>query len=150
MPQSLAKIYVHLIFSTKNREPLVSVDLQERLYPYLSRALKNQNSPALKIGGVADHVHILFRLSRTDALAAVIGQIKSESTLWVRRTFAHLKGFSWQGGYGAFSVSPPHLESVTQYIVNQAEHHRTRSFEEEFRAFLERYEIEYDERYVWD
>ena len=150
MPQSLSQNYVHLIFSTKERSPWINLEVQERLWPYLAKAFRGQESPAITIGGVADHVHVLFRLSKNKALANVIGSIKGESSIWVSKTFPKIRGFAWQLGYGAFSVSASHVDPVVDYINRQAEHHRKRTFKDEFREFLERYDVEYDERYLWD
>ena len=150
MSQSLAQNFIHLIFSTKNRQPLITEAVQGRLYPYLAKAFAGQESPAVKIGGVADHVHVLFRLSKNRALSAVIGSIKGESSKWLKEAFPELRLFAWQGGYGAFSVSASKVESVAEYIANQAEHHRTVGFKEEFRNFLVKCEVDFDERYVWD
>ncbi len=150
MPQSLAQNYVHLIFSTKDRYPFLSAAVCERLYPYIAKACQGENSPAIKVGGVADHLHLLFRVSKNHALATVIGSIKGESSKWLKGTFPEMSRFAWQGGYGAFSVSASQIDDVTAYIANQEEHHRTKTFKEEFRAFLTKYGAEFDERYVWD
>ena len=150
MPQSLAQNYIHLIFSTKGRTEWINHHVQERLYPYLSKAFAGQESPAIQTGGVSDHVHILFRLSKNKPLANVIGSIKGESSIWLSETFPEIVEFSWQAGYGAFSVSASHIDSVVDYINRQAEHHRKRTFKDEFREFLEKYDVDYAERYVWD
>ena len=131
MPQSLSQNYVHLIFSTKERQPRITAPVQERLYPYLAKALEGQDCPALKIGGVADHIHVLFRLSKNVALSKVIGSIKGESSKWLKEVFPELQSFAWQGGYGAFSVSASHLDRVTNTLMD-----RPKTFKEEFRAFL--------------
>ena len=150
MPQSLAQNYIHLIFSTKERAASLSPGVQERLYPYLAKAFEGEKSPALKIGGVGDHVHVLFRLSKNIALATLIGKVKGQSSNWMKEAFPGVPGLSWQNGYGAFSVSASRVDDAIRYISRQAEHHRKRSFKEEFREFLEKYGVEYDERYVWD
>jgi len=150
MPQSLARILVHLIFSTKNREPFLSLDLQAELHPYLTTVLNNDGCPALEVGGVEDHVHLLFGLSRTLTIAQVVENVKTSSSKWIKTKEASLSCFHWQTGYGAFSVSQSNATAVVRYIQNQAEHHRKESFQSEFRKFLERYQIPYDERYVWD
>jgi putative transposase len=149
MPQSLAQIYVHLVFSTKGRARLIPGDLQPRLHAYFAGALDRMNCPAVKTGGMPDHVHLLFRLSRTLALADVVKGLKVESTKWLRDD-GSVRDFAWQAGYGAFSVSASDVEDVTAYIGNQAHHHRVRTFQDEFRRLLERYHLEYDEAYVWD
>ncbi len=150
MPQSLSQNYLHVIFSTKGRYPWLTAPVQERLYPYLAKACEGQESRAVEVGGVADHVHLLVKLSKNLALATFLGTIKGESSKWLKSVFPELHAFAWQGGYGAFSVSASHVEDVQRYIRNQAEHHRKKSFQEEFRAFLTKYHIDFDERYVWD
>ena len=149
MPQSLSKILVHLIFSTKNREPLIEVELRPRLHAYLIGILDNLKSPSLQIGGVADHVHILFRLGRSISQADMVEEVKKSSSKWMK-TGNGVPAFSWQAGYGAFSVGESQAEAVIKYIQNQEEHHRKSTFQEEFRRFLVKYKVEYDERYVWD
>jgi putative transposase len=150
MPQSLARILVHLIFSTKNREPFLSVDLQAELHPYLSAVLNNDGCSTIQVGGVEDHVHLLFGLSRTQTLARVVENVKTSSSKWIKTKGVPLAHFYWQAGYGAFSVSQSNAAAVIRYIQNQAEHHRRESFQDEFRRFLQRYQISYDEKHVWD
>ncbi len=150
MPQSLAKNLIHLIYSTKDREPSLSPGIRPGLYKYKAGILMEWKSPALIIGGVADHVHVLFCLSKNHALAKVIEEIKKGSSKWLKTQGQEFRDFHWQAGYGAFSVSQSHVEQVRQYVENQEEHHHTRSFQDEFLAFLNRYKIEYDERFLWD
>jgi len=150
MPQSLARILVHLIFSTKNREPFLSTDLQAELHPYLSAVLNNDGCPAIEVGGVEDHVHLLFGLSRTLTIAQVVENVKTSSSKWIKTKGASLAHFYWQAGYGAFSVSQSNAAAVVRYIQSQAEHHRKESFQDEYRRFLQRYQIPYDEKHVWD
>ena len=150
MPQSLAAIYVHVVFSTKNRQPSISSDLAERLHPYLGGIVRNHGGIALEIGGMPDHVHMLVSLGRTLSIAELVRLVKANSTSWVHDTFPAAQDFAWQGGHGAFSVSSSNLEVVTRYIRNQAEHHRTISFQDEFRELLRRHGLEWDERYLWD
>lgn len=150
MPQSLAAVFVHVVFSTKHRQPWISEDLAPRLHAYMGGILRNHNCIALEIGGVEDHVHLLVSLGRTTSIAEMVGLVKANSTNWVHEGFPSLREFCWQNGYGAFSVSASNLEIVTQYIRNQAEHHRTMSFLDEFRGLLRRHGLEWDERYVWD
>jgi putative transposase len=150
MPQSLARILVHLIFSTKNREPFLGLDLQAELHPYLSGVLDNAGCPSIQVGGVEDHVHLLFGLSRTLTVAQVVENVKTSSSKWIKTQGASLGHFYWQAGYGAFSVSQSNAAAVVRYIQNQAEHHRRESFQDEYRKFLQRYQIPYDEKYVWD
>jgi putative transposase len=150
MPQSLSKLYVHLIFSTQHREPLLIPSVRGSLHAYLATVLKNQDCPALKIGGTSDHAHLLFRLSKNLGLADVVEKLKTSSSKWLKTQARTLRSFHWQNGYGGFSVSPAEVDSVAAYIEGQEEHHRTVSFQDEYRSFLQEYEVEYDERYVWD
>ena len=149
VPQSLANLLVHLIFSTKNREALfVDKDLQQRAHAYLAAILKDKQCPALIVGGVADHVHILCQLAKTQSISSVMEHLKASSSKWLKTQ--GIQTFSWQRGYGGFSVSQSSVGSVIAYIEKQEEHHRTMTFEEEFRLFLKRYRVAFDERYVWD
>ncbi len=150
MPQSLSKLYVHLVFSTKLREPLLVAPLRARVHAYLATVLTNSDSPAIKVGGTSDHVHALFRLSKNSSLAAIVEEIKTSSSKWIKTQARALAAFHWQSGYGGFSVSPADVELVAEYIARQETHHRAVSFEEEYRKLLDRHGIEYDERYVWD
>jgi REP element-mobilizing transposase RayT len=150
MPQSLAKIYVHLVFSTKNRERVIPDEIREGLHAYMGGTLKGMDCLPVEINTEPDHAHVLFLLGRTVALSEVVGGLKKSATEWLREHGAGLRGFHWQAGYGAFSVSQSAVEEVREYIRNQREHHRVKTFQEEFRAFLRKYEIEFDERYVWD
>jgi putative transposase len=150
MPQSLAKVYLHVIFSTKNREPLLVDEWRDELFHVLGGSANNLGCQSLIVGGVADHVHLLFRLSRTITIADAVGKMKSTSSLWVNQTRGLPASFHWQGGYGAFSVSQSNVEAVREYIRRQPEHHKKQSFQDELREWLRRYEIEWDEQYVWD
>ena len=149
MPQSLSKILVHLIFSTKHRDPLIGLEIRPRLYAYIIGILDNLKSPSLQTGGVADHVHILCALGRTISQAELLEEVKKSSSKWMKAD-GGVPGFSWQAGYGAFSIGESQADTVIQYIRNQEEHHRTVTFQEEFRKFLGRYKVVYDERYMWD
>ena len=150
MPQSLSRILVHLVFSTKNRESVLSAELQSELHPYLATTLDNMDCPSLRVGGVADHVHMLFGLSRTKTIAEIVETVKTTSSKWLKSKDARLASFHWQSGYAAFSVSQSDADQVVAYIANQAEHHRKRTFQEEYRLLLEKYQVAFDERYVWD
>ena len=150
MPQSLSRILVHLIFSTKNREPVLVPAIRDELHPYLAVVLSEDQCPSLQVGGVEDHVHLLFGLSRTRTVAQVVENVKVSSSKWVKMKGPSFSEFHWQAGYGAFSVSQSNAGAVAQYIQNQAEHHRKVTFQDEYRRFLKRYQISYDERYVWD
>ena len=149
MPQSLSKVLVHLIFSTKQREPLIRPEIRSRLHAYIAGILDNLKSPSLQTGGVADHVHVLFALGRTISQAELVEEVKKSSSKWMKIE-GGVPGFSWQAGYGAFSVGESQAGTVVRYIQNQEEHHRKVTFQEEYRKFLERYKAVYDERYVWD
>jgi putative transposase len=150
MPQSLSRVLVHLVFSTKNREPLLSPALQHELHPYLAGTLDQIDCPSLQVGGVADHVHLLFGLSRTRTIASVAEAVKTSSSKWLKTKDARLSAFHWQTGYGSFSVSQSEADKVVAYIRNQEHHHRKMTFQDEYRRFLELHRVEFDERYVWD
>jgi putative transposase len=150
MAQSLAKVYLHAVFSTKNREPLLLDDWRDELFRVLGGAANNLGCQSLIVGGTADHVHMLFQLSRTITIADAIGKIKSTSSLWINQHHPMSAPFHWQAGYAAFSVSQSNVKAVREYIRNQLAHHAKQSFQEELREWLRRYEIEWDERYVWD
>jgi REP element-mobilizing transposase RayT len=151
MPQSLAQIYLHIVFSTKQRRPfLQNVAVRNELHAYLGGTCRNLDSPSINVGGVADHVHLLCRLSRTLTVADLVRELKRESSKWLKATDAELADFHWQDGYGAFSISPAHVETLTAYIANQEQRHAKMSFQDEFRRLLRKYGVEYDERYVWD
>jgi REP-associated tyrosine transposase len=142
-------MYAHVIFSTKNRAPQITDEIRPRLYPYIGGILRGETGCLLAIGGMPDHVHLLISLGRTISMADLVRLIKSNSSRWVHDTFADHE-FAWQSGYGAFSVSKSQLPIVHRYVDTQAEHHRTMSYQDEFREFLRNHEIEWDERYVWD
>ena len=150
MPQSFACLHCHVIFSTKNRASLITPDLQSRLYEYIAGILRGRDSRLLLAGGTTDHVHLLVSLSKEVAVSSALRDIKSNSSGWVHKTFPERTNFAWQAGYGAFTVSYSGLDELRGYILRQEDHHRKRSFKEEFVGFLEKHEIEYDERYLWD
>ena len=150
MPQSLARILIHIIFSTKNREPWLTESLRPRVFAYLATLGRDQGCEVYRVGGVADHVHLAVELGRTITVADLVKTVKSLSSAWIKREGDRHAGFFWQTGYGAFSVGSSQLQTLTDYIDHQEEHHRTRSFQEEYREFLHKYAVEYDERYVWD
>ena len=151
MSQSLVQVYLHIVFSTKDRQPfLCDKELRDRTHAYLAGACKNQGAPSLKVGGVEDHVHILCRMSKITSVSIFLQELKRESSKWVKLQDASLKKFYWQGGYGAFSVSPSHVDDLIKYIENQEEHHKHESFKDEFRRICKKYDLEIDERYVWD
>ena len=150
MGQSLVKNYVHLVFSTKHRQPLILPPVEAELHAYLGSICNSRECQSLKVGGYADHVHILFMLSKKIALMKLVEEVKSHSSKWIKTKGAEYEHFYWQDGYGAFSINPSERETVIGYIANQQEHHSKRNFQDEYRSFLKKYEVEYDERYVWD
>jgi len=150
MGQSLVKNYIHIVFSTKHRASIIYPPYSSELYSYLGGICNNLESQVIKIGGYSDHVHILCMLSKKIALTKLFEELKSHSSKWMKKRDPSLIKFYWQDGYGAFSVNPAEVEKVITYIDNQHEHHRKRTFQQEYRAFLKKYKVEYDERYVWD
>ena len=150
MPQSLSSILVHLIFSTRNREPFITPTIESELFPYVAKILRELKSPSLAINGTSDHLHVLFALGRMVTVAALVEEVKTNSSKWIKTKGWEFKNFHWQRGYGAFSVGQSNVETVKRYIRNQKEHHRRVTFQDEYREFLKRYGIDYDERYVWD
>ena len=150
MPQSLAAVYVHLVYSAKNREPLIRPEIEEELRCYHAGILRELDSPMLCSNGTADHVHILLRLGRKASIAELVEELKKSSSKWIKTKGPQYQNFYWQSGYGAFSIGQSGIANLKKYIANQKEHHRKKTFQDEFRAFLAKYEIPYDERYVWD
>ena len=150
MAQSLAQILVHLVFSTKNREAWLADDLREELHAYLGGVVENQKGTLLKAGSVVDHIHLLIAHPRTCAPSELVEEIKTGSSKWLKTKGADYRTFHWQNGYGIFSVSPSHRPAVEAYLANQAAHHRRVTFQEEYRRLLRKYDIAFDERYVWD
>ena len=151
MSQSLAQIYLHIVFSTKGRVAWLRDDtFRERTHAYLTGILRQQDCPSLTTGGAYDHVHILCRLSRTITVADLVRELKRDSTKWIKEERPELADFHWQNGYGAFSVSPSHVEDLKLYIANQIEHHRRESFQDELRRICAKYGVQLDERYAWD
>jgi len=151
MPQSLAKVLVHIIFSTKSRFPFLSdITIRSEMHAYLGGTCNNLESPVIIVGGISEHVHILCRLSRSISIAKLIGELKRESSKWIKTKGGILTKFSWQNGYGIFSVSESNVEQVREYILNQEKHHRKKNFQDEYRTFLNKYRVEYNEKYVWD
>ena len=151
MAQSLARLWTHLIFSTKNRFPfLTDRVLRAETHAYLAEMLRKHDCETLIVGGIEDHTHALFALSRTLPIATVVKEVKRTSSGWIKEASRKLLKFHWQAGYAAFSVSQSNLQDVVRYIENQEEHHKRVTFQDEYRAFLKAYGVEYDERYVWD
>ena len=150
MSQSLANIVVHLVFSTKGRRQLLRDEERSELHAYIAGILKNHDSPLIEINSVRDHIHILFMQSKNHAPAKIVEQVKTSSSVWLKEQNAWYADFSWQAGYGEFSVSPMHVTPVREYIQHQPEHHRQEDFQTEFRRFCEKNEKPVDERYAWD
>jgi putative transposase len=151
MSQSLSNILVHLIFSTKHRQPLLAdAESRAKLHAYMMGILNNLECPCLAIGGISDHVHILFVLSKKTSLARVVEEVKRSSSKWIKAEEPALADFYWQTGYAAFSVSASKRDEVWSYVRNQEQHHRAVSFQDELRAFFKRHGVNFDERYVWD
>ena len=151
MPQSLSRIYLHVTFSTKNRERwLIDADLRKALHAYVAGTIKHLECVPVEVGGVEDHIHILCLFPRTRSVADVVKETKRVSTNWLHEKAVELQGFHWQAGYGVFSVSQSNVAAVVGYIRNQEEHHRHLTFQDEYRAFLRKHAVEFDERYVWD
>jgi REP-associated tyrosine transposase len=150
MPQSLSKVIVHIIFSTKDREPWLDSNMRPRMHAYLATISRDFGADLVQIGGVSDHVHIVTTLPRPLSQAQLIEKMKKLSSKWIKGVDARYRGFFWQRGYGAFSVSPSQLDAVLRYVDGQHKHHRTCSFQEEYRELLHRHGVDFDERYVWD
>lgn len=141
---SFVSCLMHIVFSTKDRRPFITAELQERLWSYLGGIARENKMRAIKVGGVADHVHILVSLPSTLSVAKAVQLIKGNSSKWIHETFPELRGFGWQEGYGAFSVGVSGQDATITYIENQAEHHRRKTFDEELKTILERHSIEYE------
>ncbi len=150
MPQSLSSVLIHLVFSTKNRESFIAPAIEQELYPYMATILRALKSPSLAIDGTADHVHILFSLGRVLRIADLVEEVKTGSSKWIKTKGPAFRNFHWQKGYGAFSIGQSNVAALKRYIHGQKQHHRRVTFKDEYRKFLKRYDIEYDERYVWD
>lgn len=151
MPQSLARVVLHLVFSTKNRVAFFKEpELRDRLHGYLAGTLQALGCEPILVNGADDHVHILCNLGRTMSIAGLVKEVKNGSSKWMKEQGAAFAGFYWQGGYGVFSVSESNVAKVREYVANQEAHHRKVSFQDEFRALCRRHGVEMDERYVWD
>ena len=150
MPQSLATLLIHIIFSTKNRANLIAPEIENELFSYIGGIVKNNQSVLIAANGTPNHVHLLISFSKNIALSSLIGDIKRDSSKWLKTKDIKFNNFQWQDGYGAFSISQSQTDTVKKYIERQKIKHRIVTFEDEFREFLKRYETNYDERYVWD
>ena len=150
MPQSIAQVYIHLIFRNKNSYPFLNKNIRKRLNPYMAAIMKAYDAPVIEINSVSDHVHIFFRMSKKYLLPKVIEELKKQSSKWLKEPEQGLQKFAWQNGYAAFSVSSSKLEAVRNYIKNQEKHHQDMTFEEEIEEFMRWYQVEeYDPRYFW-
>ncbi len=150
MPQSLSAVYIHLVFSTKERRPFLrDKTIRNSLHSYLGGISKQLECAPIITGGMEDHVHLLARFGRTITQAEWVKELKRVSNLWLKEQHS-IRDFEWQGGYADFSVSASHLEQVKEYIANQEQHHRKINFQDELRTLLRRYHVEWDERYIWD
>ena len=150
MGHAYSRLHYHLVFSTKERKTFIKPDLKPRLHAYLAGIIRNLDGVVEEIGGVDDHVHLLFFCPPKHKLSDAIGKIKSNSSGWVHDTWPERAGFAWQGGYGIFSVSESNVEALKAYIQDQERHHQRMTFQEEFLTLLQKHNIPYDERYVWD
>jgi putative transposase len=150
MPQSLTKLYVHIVFSTKNRIPLITDELAPELYSYLGGTLNQLECTPIRINGHLDHIHILCCLSKKITVIKLLQEIKQSSSKWAKTKGIQYKNFYWQDGYGAFTVSAGNITRIVRYVENQKEHHRKKTFQKEYIGLLEKYGVEYDIRYVWD
>jgi REP element-mobilizing transposase RayT len=150
MPQSLSLVILHIIFSTKDRAPLLHKELSHELHLYLGTVARNSGCECYRAGGVTDHVHLAIRLPRTETVAELVETLKTSSSKWLKSKSPKLHHFAWQRGYGAFSVGPSDLSALLAYIDTQEQHHQKHSFQDELRALLKKYGVEYDERYMWD
>jgi REP element-mobilizing transposase RayT len=150
MPQSLARLHIHLVFSTKNRERFLTDAVRDSLHAYMATVLQNLGCAPVLINSEEDHVHILFELARTVSVSQAVEDVKKSSSRWIKTQGQEFAEFAWQAGYGAFAVSESNVCVVRDYIAGQREHHRKKSFQEEYRAFLEKHRVAFDERYVWD
>ena len=149
MPDSYTNLLYHIVFSTKDRRPIITPDYEPRIYDYIGGTIRSLGGICLELNGTDDHIHLLAKLRPDRAVSDVLRDLKANASGWMHDVFPALKHFSWQRGYGAFTVSGMNAESLVHYIRGQEEHHRHHSFEDEYRALLERYGIEYDERYLW-
>ena len=150
MGQSLSRVYVHITFSTKHRTRLIDKQIEVSLFEYLGGICKGLECNPIQVGGYQNHVHILCLLSKKIAQMKLLEEVKKQSSKWIKTKGAKYSNFYWQNGYGIFSVNPAEIDVVVRYIKNQEQHHRKKTFKEEFRAFLNKYKVEFDEKYIWD
>ena len=150
MAQTLVKIYVHIVFSTKSRGELILSEIERELFAYIGGVVRKHQSVLLAANGTSNHIHLLISLSKNIALSDLLRELKKASSYWIKTKDAKFKSFQWQAGFGAFSIGQSQVESVKQYIAKQKEHHKTELFEDENRKFLQKYEIDFDEDYFLD
>ena len=150
MPQSLSKVYLHIVFSTKDRVEVIDDEVKTELYRYMAGILKNLECPAIKIGGAIDHIHILNVFSRKITISKMVGILKKDSSKWVKTKGEKFQNFHWQNGYGIFSVGQSDVDAINSYIGKQNIHHRKTTFQDELRVLFKEYNIAYDEKYIWD
>jgi len=150
MAQSLSSILIHLVFSTKTREPFITPAIETELYPNMAKTFRELKSPSLIIDGTSDHVHILFSMGRVIRVADLVEEVKTGSSKWIKTKGREFRNFHWQKGYGAFSIGQSNVMALKKYILGQKQHHRRITYQDEYRNLLQAYEIDYDERYVWD
>jgi REP element-mobilizing transposase RayT len=151
MPQSLSTVYIHVVFSTKDREPFLrDAEIQKEMHAYLGGISKKLDCSPVIVGGVEDHVHLLCRFARIISQADWVKEIKRVSSIWIKQREPSLAPFAWQGGYGAFSVSASAIDKISQYIIGQQDHHKRQTFQDEYRGLLGKHDIKWDERFVWE
>jgi REP element-mobilizing transposase RayT len=149
MAQTLVCLRVHVVFSTKDRRPMITPEVEPELYAYLGGTIKNLDSRCLAAGGTSNHVHLLISQSKNMALSRLIEEIKKSSSKWIKTKGTALRAFAWQDGYGAFTIGQSQVEALERYIAGQKERHKRQTFEEELVTLLKKYQVEYDERYIW-
>lgn len=150
MPQSLVRNLIHVCFSTKNRVDLIRPEIENELFAYMHGIVENNKSKLILANGTTNHIHLLISLGKVISISELIGDIKRDSSSWIKKQDTGFYNFYWQEGYGAFSVGQTEDDAVIKYIASQKDHHKTKDYKTEFRGFLKKYKIEYDERYVWD
>ncbi len=149
MANTYTSLFYHVVFSTKNREPFIGPDIEQRVWAYIGGVARQHNMTALQVGGIEDHIHVLVLAPPVLSPSQIAQYVKGDSSKWIHETFPTLRHFAWQTGYGAFSVSKSGVSSVVDYIQNQRQHHARKTFQAEYVEFLQRHGVEYDERYVW-
>ena len=150
MAQSISQQFAHIVFSTKHRQPLIIPEIRNELYSYMGGILKNIDCHSIQIGGIADHVHILCGMSKKMATIDILEEVKRSSSRWIKTQNSQFSSFYWQDGYGAFSVGYTQIPAVVKYIQNQEMHHAKNDFQKEYLLFLKKYQVEYNEKYIWD